>query len=197
MLSLSTWFKNSDKTVLETAHLTNIWYSTNPDTATNNSMFNEMMVIDSRLIATVMLRECKEVFEGVKSLVDVGGGTGTMAMAIANTFPHMKCTVLDLPNGVVSLQGTENLAFVAGDIFEAIPPANAILLKVHSLPNEQYITEPVLNPLNHLAHCSSNVDVGGSGMVGPERTLFRDSLSTFLQSLYKSCKPKDQLLEDS
>ncbi|KAF3443195.1 hypothetical protein FNV43_RR12876 [Rhamnella rubrinervis] len=106
MLSLSTWFKNSDKTVLETAHLTNIWYSTNPDTATNNSMFNEMM-----------------------SLVDVGGGTGTMSMAIANTFPHMKCTVLDLPNGVVSLQGTENLAFVAGDIFEAIPPANAILLK--------------------------------------------------------------------
>ncbi|KAF3443200.1 hypothetical protein FNV43_RR12881 [Rhamnella rubrinervis] len=128
MLSLSTWFKNSDKTVLETARRKTVWDMASGDKGLNSS-FNEMMARDSRLIATVMLRECKEVFEGVKSLVDVGGGTGTMAKAIANAFPHIKCTVLDLPHVIAGLQGPQNLAFLAGDMFEAIPPANAVLLK--------------------------------------------------------------------
>lgn len=129
MLSLSTWLKNSDKTVLETAHQNNFWDTANPN-AKMSTMFIEMMATDSRVIATVMLRECREVFQGVDSLVDVGGGTGTMAKAIANAFPHMKCTVLDLPHIVAGLQGTKNLDFVGGSMFEAIPPANAILLKV-------------------------------------------------------------------
>ncbi|KAF3443199.1 hypothetical protein FNV43_RR12880 [Rhamnella rubrinervis] len=53
-----------------------------------------MLARDSRLIATVMLRKCKEVFEDVKSL------------------------------------GPQNLAFLAGDMFQAIPPANTVLLKM-------------------------------------------------------------------
>lgn len=61
-----------------------------------------------------MLRECREVFEGIESLVDVGGGTGTMAKAIAKSFPGMKCTMLDLPRVVAGLQATENLDFVGG-----------------------------------------------------------------------------------
>lgn len=131
MLSLSTWFKNSDRTVLETAQQSNFWDLAKPETKVKNSMFNEMMERDSRIISTVLLREHREVLEGVESLVDVGGGTGTMVKAIAKAFPHMKCTVLDVPKIVGGLQGTTgDVAFVAGDMFEAIPPANAILLKV-------------------------------------------------------------------
>ncbi|KAK8992066.1 hypothetical protein V6N11_044958 [Hibiscus sabdariffa] len=44
-------------------------------------------------------------FEGLGSLVDVGGGTGTVAKAIADAFPHLNCTVLDLPHVVHGLQG--------------------------------------------------------------------------------------------
>ncbi|KAF3443197.1 hypothetical protein FNV43_RR12878 [Rhamnella rubrinervis] len=128
MLSLSSWFKNSDKTVIETARKQTMWDLASRDKGLNSS-FNQMMARDSRIIATAMLRECREVFEGVKSLVDVGGGTGTMAKAIADAFPHIKCAVLDLPHVIAGLQGTHNLDFLAGDMFEAIPPANAILLK--------------------------------------------------------------------
>ncbi|MED6214480.1 hypothetical protein PIB30_103500, partial [Stylosanthes scabra] len=39
--------------------------------------------------------KCKGVFEGLESLVDVGGNTGTMAKAIAETFPQMECTVFE------------------------------------------------------------------------------------------------------
>ncbi|CAM0953590.1 unnamed protein product [Alopecurus aequalis] len=95
-----------------------------------NSVFNEAMAADSRYLADLVVRECGEVFQGITSLVDVAGGTGTMARAIAKAFPHVKCSVLDLPHVVegVSAQA-DNVEFVAGDMMEFIPPADRILLK--------------------------------------------------------------------
>ena len=60
-------------------------------------------------------------------------------MAIADAFPHIKCTVLDLPHVIDNLKGTNNLDFVEGDMFEKIPPANATLLKVqvHTIQSER------------------------------------------------------------
>jgi hypothetical protein len=78
----------------------------------------------------VVVSKCKGIFEGVNSLVDVGGGLGTMAKGIAEAFPHMDCTVFDLPRVVSDLQGSKNLKYVGGDMFEAVPPADVILLKV-------------------------------------------------------------------
>ncbi|KAI5338461.1 hypothetical protein L3X38_017732 [Prunus dulcis] len=94
------------------------------------SLFNEAMETDSQLLARAVVEECEGVFEGLNSLVDVGGGTGTMAKAIAKAFPNINCTVFDQPHVVANLQGTHNLDFVGGDMFEKIPPANAIFLKV-------------------------------------------------------------------
>lgn len=62
--------------------------------------FNEAMGSDSRFIAEIVVRECGKVFAGVTSLVDVGGGDGTMAKAIAKAFPHIRCSVLELPHMV-------------------------------------------------------------------------------------------------
>ncbi|XP_075477634.1 trans-resveratrol di-O-methyltransferase-like [Primulina tabacum] len=87
------------------------------------------MEADTRFLSHVMLKDCEKLFEGVESLVDVGGGTGTMAKAIADAFPEMKCTVLDLPHVVSGLKGVSNLIYVGGDIFEAIPAADVVLLK--------------------------------------------------------------------
>ncbi|KAF2283289.1 hypothetical protein GH714_043660 [Hevea brasiliensis] len=72
---------------------------------------------------------CEGAFEGLKSLVDVGGGTGTVAKAIAKAFPQLDCIVFDLPHVVAGLQGTDNLKYVGGNLFEEIPPSDAILLK--------------------------------------------------------------------
>ncbi|KAL6641582.1 hypothetical protein ACP70R_019763 [Stipagrostis hirtigluma subsp. patula] len=64
------------------------------------------------------------------SLVDVGGGAhGVVAAAIAREFPHVKCTVLDLPHVVAGAPAGLNVQFVAGDMFEYIPPADAVLIK--------------------------------------------------------------------
>uniref|UniRef100_A0A803MNI3 O-methyltransferase C-terminal domain-containing protein n=1 Tax=Chenopodium quinoa TaxID=63459 RepID=A0A803MNI3_CHEQI len=67
------------------------------------------MTSDSQLIARVLLtsNEFKGVMHGVESLVDVGGGDGTMASSIALAYPDVKCTVFDLPNVVEGIQRNE------------------------------------------------------------------------------------------
>ncbi|CAN1794780.1 Probable O-methyltransferase 3 [Linum perenne] len=50
------------------------------------------MASDARLVTKVLVNGCRHVFEGLGSLVDVGGGMGTVAKAIAGGFPAMECT---------------------------------------------------------------------------------------------------------
>ena len=127
---LSTWFKNADPTPFETEHRMTLWeYAGRVPKL--NLLFNDGMASDARLITSLVLDDkCKGVFKGLGSLVDVGGGTGTVAKAIAKSFPQLECIVFDLPHVVAGLEGSENLKYVGGDMFEAIPPSDAILLKV-------------------------------------------------------------------
>ncbi|TMX05399.1 hypothetical protein EJD97_022866, partial [Solanum chilense] len=63
------------------------------------------------------------------SLVDVGGGTGTVARTISNALPELKCSVFYLPHVVEGLEGCNNLSYIGGDMFNSVPSAHAILLK--------------------------------------------------------------------
>ncbi|GAA0174883.1 methyltransferase [Lithospermum erythrorhizon] len=129
---LSNWFKIEETaTPFEDFHGSSFWDLAGQEPQLNYH-FNEGMAADARLVSSLVVRECKDVFEGVNSLVDVGGGTGTMAKAIADAFPDLSCVVLDLPHVVDGLQGSSNLSFVAGDMFESVPPVDAILLKFDS-----------------------------------------------------------------
>lgn len=135
---LSTWYKNDDPSPFHTANNgIAFWDYTDRDPEFSN-LFNDAMACETRLGSSVVMEKCKGVFEGLESLVDVGGGIQTMAKAIAKSFPQLECIVFDLPHVVVGLQGSENLKYVGGDMFEAIPPTNSILLKVkysgHILP---------------------------------------------------------------
>lgn len=93
-------------------------------------MFKEAFAADSLLVAKAVITKCKSVFEGLESLVDVGGDTGLLTKVLADTFPQMGCTVLDLPHVVDGLQGSKKLKYLAGDMLEKIPPGHAIMLKV-------------------------------------------------------------------
>lgn len=134
---LSSWFQNDDHpTPFSIAHGETFWDFASHE-AKFNSSFNEAMASDSSLVIEVLVNDskCKEVFKGLNSLVDVGGSTGIMAKAISEKFPNMKCTVLDLPHVVAGLQNDKNLNFLAGNMFDYIPPADAVLLKVYIIPN--------------------------------------------------------------
>ncbi|CAJ1978874.1 unnamed protein product [Sphenostylis stenocarpa] len=137
---LPTWFKNDDPTPFHTAHEMKIWDLAGRDPKLN-LLFNDAMASDAQLVANVVIERCEGVFNGLESLVDVGGGTGTMAKAIAKSFPHLDCTVYDLPHVVSGLQEADNLKYVGGDMFESIPPADAVLLKwiLHDWNDEQCV----------------------------------------------------------
>lgn len=126
---LSTWFQNDDPTPFETAYGKPFWECVGHNSELNNS-FNAAMQSDSQLITTELIEKCEGVFEGLESLVDVGGGTGAVAKATADAFPDMECTVFDLPHVVGDLEASKNLKYVGGNMFETIPSADAVLLKV-------------------------------------------------------------------
>ncbi|KAL9160485.1 hypothetical protein ABFS82_08G203500 [Erythranthe guttata] len=107
---------------------TNFWEVAGREPRVSN-LFNEVMSSDTRLVARVLIDDCKHVFDGIESVVDVGGNTGTLAKAILDAFPKLKCIVLDLPHNLVGLEGSNNLTFVGGDMFEAIPCGDAVFLK--------------------------------------------------------------------
>ncbi|KAI4333900.1 hypothetical protein L6164_018654 [Bauhinia variegata] len=137
---LSTWFQNDDSSPFVTANGMSFWEYAGKQPKLSE-VFNEAMANDATLVSSVVIKKCKGVFEGMESLVDVGGGTGNLAKAIAKEFPQLECTVFDLPQVVSDLQGRENLRYIGGDMFEAIPPANAILLKwvLHNWNDEQCV----------------------------------------------------------
>jgi hypothetical protein len=94
------------------------------------ALFNESMAADSRFVAEIFARRCGGTFAGVTSLVDVGGGDGTTAKAIAKAFPHVRCSVLELPQVVDKVPVHGTVDFVAGDMMKFVPPADVVLLKV-------------------------------------------------------------------
>ncbi|KAG9447751.1 hypothetical protein H6P81_013879 [Aristolochia fimbriata] len=98
-----------------------------------NGIFNEAMACDSRFLLRTLVTECAPVFDGLKSLVDVGGGTGVAATALAEAFPNLqKITVLDLPHVVADSVAPADSAldFIGGDMFRWIPPADTVFLKM-------------------------------------------------------------------
>ncbi|CAI0440903.1 unnamed protein product [Linum tenue] len=129
------------------------------------ALFHESLASDSKLLAGALLSRCKHVFHGVASLVDVGGGTGTVTAAVAEAFPDMKCAVLDLPHVVGELQGDHiGVEFIAGDMFQNVPSAEAILLKwvIHDWDDERCVK---LLKLCREAAASSSSSKGGGKVI--------------------------------
>ncbi|KAK8999260.1 hypothetical protein V6N11_070436 [Hibiscus sabdariffa] len=150
---LGTWFQNDDRTPFVTAHGKMLWDYCGHDPRVNNS-FNEGMASDARLVNSILIDKYKEGFEGLNSVVDVGGGTGTLAKAVADAFPHMECTVFDLPHVVAGLKDSGNLKYVGGDMFDGFPAADAVLLKwiMHDWSDEECV--------KILKHCKEAISRG-------------------------------------
>lgn len=94
-----------------------------------NQLLNDGPTVDTDLVMDFILTNCGEVFEGVTSLVDATGETGTAARAIAKAFPRIKCSVFDLANIIKSVPADGVVEDIIGDMMESIPPTDAVFLK--------------------------------------------------------------------
>jgi hypothetical protein len=95
-----------------------------------NIMHNKAMACTAKIAARVILAEYKDGFGCLGSLIDVGGGTGGLIAEIVKAHPHIKGINFDLPHVISAGPLHEGVSHVVGDMFDFIPNADAIFLKV-------------------------------------------------------------------
>lgn len=106
-----------------------------------NEVFNKGMFNYSTLTMRKMLENYKG-FDGIKQLVDVGGGLGHALRAIMSKYPTITGINFDLPHVVCNAQPSPGLKHVGGDMFESIPSGDAIFMKgvLHDWDDDHCLT---------------------------------------------------------
>ncbi|RHN78896.1 putative methyltransferase [Medicago truncatula] len=66
-------------------------------------------------------------FEGVSTLVDVGGGVGNALKQIISEYPSIKGINFDLPQVVQDAPTHPGIEHVEGNMFESVPSGDDIL----------------------------------------------------------------------
>jgi hypothetical protein len=98
--------------------------------------FGEAMKSNSLSSMHGVLEHCD--FSEVQTVIDVGGGFGHMAISLLRRYPHLRASVLDLPDlmPIAEKQAAgedpdilARLSFVGRDMFADVPPGNAYILK--------------------------------------------------------------------
>ncbi|XP_031482634.1 caffeic acid 3-O-methyltransferase-like [Nymphaea colorata] len=93
-----------------------------------SKLFNNGMHHHSTIIMNKIL-EIYTGFHGLRTLVDVGGGTGTNLGLITATYPQIKGFNFDLPHVVQEAPNFPGVQHVGGDMFASVPSGDAIFMK--------------------------------------------------------------------
>ncbi|KAL2347516.1 hypothetical protein Fmac_001516 [Flemingia macrophylla] len=105
-----------------------------------NNIFTKAMAHTGSIQLKPILKLYKG-FEGVSTLVDVGGGVGETLGQIISAYPAIKGINFDLPQMIQSASSHPGIEHIGGDMFETVPNGDAILLKrvCHNWPDEDCI----------------------------------------------------------
>ncbi|KAF8020623.1 hypothetical protein BT93_G1152 [Corymbia citriodora subsp. variegata] len=105
-----------------------VYLAANPG---HSRLLDEAMACDARVAVPALAEDCPEVFEGVLTMVDVGGGNGTTLRLLRKAFPWIRGINFDLPHVVAgALPPCDGVEHVGGDMFEDVPKADAAFLKL-------------------------------------------------------------------
>jgi O-methyltransferase domain/Dimerisation domain len=101
------------------------FYARNPERSAN---FNRAMAEHTRDAAPGIVSAAE--LGRFHTVVDLGGGDGTLMAEALSAHPHLQGVVFDLPSGLDSAIVTERCRVVAGNFFDSVPEgADAYLLK--------------------------------------------------------------------
>ncbi|XP_022135686.1 (R,S)-reticuline 7-O-methyltransferase-like [Momordica charantia] len=138
---LSAFLKDDDTPPFEAAHGRDLWSYAAADPSFT-MLLNEAMACFARLvIVPAVIERCGEIFEGVGSLVDVGGGNGTCLSILVKAFPWIRGINFDLPHVVLVSPNYEGVKHVGGNMFDCVPKADAafIMEVLHDWDDEECI----------------------------------------------------------
>ncbi|XP_076960896.1 myricetin 3-O-methyltransferase 3-like [Bidens hawaiensis] len=93
-----------------------------------NKVFNKCMYDNTRIVMKMILEKYKG-FEGVKELVDVGGGLGANLELIVSKYPNIKGIIFDLPHVIKDAPSYPGVEHVGGDMFQSVPKGDVLFMK--------------------------------------------------------------------
>lgn len=98
----------------------------------HSKLINDAMACDARVAVSAIIESCPEVFraEGIRSLVDVGGGDGTTLGNLVKACPWIRGINFDLSHVVSVAPRRCGVEHVGGDMFKSVPKADAAFLMV-------------------------------------------------------------------
>ena len=115
--------------------------------ATGTARFNAAMAESSRRIASAFVAAYD--FIGIRSVVDVGGGSGALLAAVLRANPAIRGVLFDLPQGLAFARETleeaevlERVTLAEGSFFESVPAGGDLyLLKwiIHDWSDEEAV----------------------------------------------------------
>ncbi|CAA7022846.1 unnamed protein product [Microthlaspi erraticum] len=91
-------------------------------------MFNKAMSENTTFTMDKVL-EVYKGFENVNTLVDVGGGNGTVLGLVTSKYPHIKGINFDIASVIAHAPLYPGVEHVSGDMFKEVPKGDAIFMK--------------------------------------------------------------------
>ncbi|RZC54399.1 hypothetical protein C5167_013249 [Papaver somniferum] len=124
-----------------------------------NQVFNKAMSDHTTLTMTKVFEKYKG-FEGIKVLVDVGGGVGVTTKLITAKYPQLKGINFDLPHVLADAPAYPGVENVGGDMFVSVPRGDAIFMKwiLHDWSDE-YCLKLLKNCYEALPDCGKVIVV--------------------------------------
>ncbi|KAF7851076.1 hypothetical protein BT93_L4639 [Corymbia citriodora subsp. variegata] len=93
-----------------------------------NKYFNDAMAGLSQM-QTRKILDVYHGFDGIRTLVDVGGGKGVTLNMIVSKYPSIKGINFDLPQVIEHAPSYPSVEHVGGDMFVSVPEGDAIMIK--------------------------------------------------------------------
>ncbi|KAL9251045.1 Caffeic acid 3-O-methyltransferase-like protein [Drosera capensis] len=105
---------------------------------TFNKIFNVAMA-DYSVMTMKKILDTYKGFEGLTSMVDVGGGIGTSLSMIVAKYPSIKGVNYDLPHVVKHAPAYPGIEHIGGDMFVNVPKGETLMIKcaLHNWNDEQ------------------------------------------------------------
>ncbi|KAL5561266.1 hypothetical protein UlMin_031013 [Ulmus minor] len=138
--SLSVRVLDKAPSAFEAAHGKDVWsyLAANP---AHNELLNQGMASVARMGILAVIDSCLDAFNGIRTIVDVGGGNGTTLGRLVKACPWIKGINFDLPHVVSDAPKCDGVEHVGGDMFDTIPKADATFLMsvLHNWGDEECI----------------------------------------------------------
>lgn len=126
-LGLSKRVQEKIDSAFDAAHGEDVWSYANNNLA-HSQLINHAMACDARIVVPQIIKGCPNLFQGVSTFVDVGGGNGTTSSMLVEGFPWTQGINFDLPGVVSDGVPHERVQHVGGNMFDSIPKADVAFI---------------------------------------------------------------------